>query len=64
MANETINKYIVSINDSTLRLILQTMMKFSYKLNDKVVEMVEKIDNPINVDDLLNKVSIKIAEKM
>ena len=28
MANETIDKYIVSINDIKLRLILQTMMKF------------------------------------
>jgi hypothetical protein len=39
-------------------------MKFTYKLDDKVTELISKINNPINVDDLLANVTKQIAEKM
>jgi len=64
MANETIDKYIVSINDIKLRLILQTMMKFSYWLKDNLKELTDKVENPLDVQAMLQWIDSKIAEKM
>lgn len=62
--NQTTDRYIVSIGDVKLRLILQTMMKFTYKLDDKVSKLAEEIGTPFDMEALMQSIDSKFAAKL
>ena len=64
MKNRTIDKYVVSIGDVKLRLILQTIMKHVYSLSDKIDGAVVDFNNPVDANDIYNKIDSKVAGKL
>ncbi len=62
--NPTIDRYIISVNEPKMRMILQNMMNYFYEFSDKVANMDEKFDKPIDLSETINNINSSIAQKV
>jgi len=62
--NPTIDRYIISVNEPKMRMILQNMMNYFYEFSDRVANMDEKFDKPIDLSETINNINSSIAQKV